>query len=292
MRTYARGMTQHRGPRPGYDWDGASAPAEPAPVDLPDRRESEPVGPGDLGDSLFAGPEGVPGASAESGPVKHPGRRFTPWSILAIVALQAVVTVAVAALVVGGVLSLLRGDPAPAPDAAPPATQAPTDEQTPRTKEPGTVTDAQGKELTDGTGGYDHPGDVGEHTFGWAVWTEGTLSVSAREVDLEATLPRAGEDGLLEDGFQLVEVTYEARYDGPGQFAPVEELWLAGETDRTYFHDVAEGLLPDTLRAVKPLSDGESAEFRALYVVPSQEIDEFRLGVETYSGEVLYYGVA
>lgn len=266
-------MAQQRRHPAGYDWEGMPDPSSAEPFVLPDRDEAEvPVAPAD------------PPGEGEGG---RRGRRLTPWSIVAIVALQATAMVAVIALIVGGALHVLQGDAEPV--AAPSGTQSPADGPAEQEKEPGVVTDSEGEELRDGTGGYDDPGIAGEHTFSWTAWTQGTLSVSALEIDLEATLPAAGGEQLIEDGYRLVEVGYVVRYEGSGQLAPVEELWLAGESDRAYHQDVAEGLIPDSMQAVRPLADGESAEFRTLHVVPTRELESFRLSVETYSGQTLYY---
>lgn len=79
------------------------------------------------------------------------------------------------------------------------------------------------------------------------------------------------------------------RYDGPGRLAPAEELWLTGESDRTYFPDIAEGLVPDPMKRISPLGSGESQTFHSAFLVPETEIDSFRLGVETFNGEILYF---
>ncbi|NMA78705.1 MAG: hypothetical protein GX960_15865 [Actinomycetales bacterium] len=138
--------------------------------------------------------------------------------------------------------------------------------------------------------GEREPATLGEHTVSWTTWTGGTLAVTALEVDLEATAPGAEGRDVVQDGYRLVLATYEVLYDGPGQLTPAEELWLTGESDRTYFPDVGEGLVPDPMKQVGPLASSRSATFHAAFVVPTDEIDTFRLGVETFSGEILYFG--
>lgn len=275
------GMAQGRDSPTGYDWEDSTDPSEPAPLALPDRdgivRDDAPYG----APSFTYDPQ----ESAE----EEPRRGGLPaWAIVAIVIVQAAALVAVVGLVVGGLQRLAA--PSPAPTVATPS----GDEESgsvpaSQEREPGTVTDSAGRELTDGTGGYDRPATVGEHTVSWTAWTDGALSVTPLEVDLAATAPGADGKDVIQDGYRLVLVTYQVRYDGPGQLAPAEELWLTGESDRTYFPDVAQGLVPDPMKAISPLAGGESAQFRSAFLVPEGEVDTFRLGVETFSGEILYF---
>src|SRR5690606_23931523 len=98
------------------------------------------------------------------------------------VLVQAVALVVTVGLVVGGLQRLFGAEAAPSGAAA--TEQEPTTDAAGQEREPGTVTDAAGRELTDGTGHYDDPATVGVHTFAWPTWTDGTLSVTAQEVDL------------------------------------------------------------------------------------------------------------
>ena len=307
-------MATEREDASGYDWEERSVPTEPEPLVLPDRSQERADGTpadGGAGPASPAGaldPEdeeldlfGTPrftydpqevGTDDDRG---DDGRRrgaLPAWAILGIVAVQALALVAVVGLVMGGVQRLggEESDPSAAPTAtAARPTRTPVASEPPRDREPGTVTDAGGTELADGTGAYDRPATVGEHTFGWPVWTGGILRVAAREADLAATVPGAAGKDVLQDGYQLVVVTFEVRYEGPGRLAPVEELWLTGESQRTYFPEVGEGVVADPMQAVGSLESGESATFRSAFLVPDAELDTFRLGVETFSGETLYY---
>ena len=296
-------MTQPRGRSAGYDWEDTSVPSEPDVLELPDRRR-DPRSDGDGGSaggacdgSAVAGPDGAGfGAPRFEYPaedeVEQTPRTLPAWSIVAIVALQAVALIGTVFLVVGGVLRLTEGDPAPTAAPPPPsAGSTPSEDSGQQQSRPGVVTAADGTELRDGTGGYEDPAQIGEHTFSWRAWTDGTISVRGLEVDPDATLPGADGVDVAQDGYRLVAVTYEVRYDGPGQLAPVEELWLTGETDQAYLRDVAPGLVPDPMQEVPPLGSGESAEFHSVFVVPEEDLEGFRLGVETYSGEALYYAV-
>lgn len=278
-------MTSQRGTPHGYDWEDSSTPSEPEHRALPDRRSGPPRveegGPLPAGAPRFDHPEDHAGGSERT------SRRLPPWSIVAIVALQVVALIATVGLVVGGVLRLVEDDPDPA--SAPSATRSPAQDEQERDREPGVVTTAEGTEVRDGTGSFEEPATVGEHTVSWPTWTDGTISVTVLEVDLEATLPGADGVDVAEDPYRLVAVTYEVRYEGPGQLAPVEELWLTGESDRAYYPDISEGLVPDPLSDIRPLGSGEGTEFRSVFVLPEQELESFRLGVETYSGRTLYY---
>lgn len=316
-------MAQGRESSTGYDWEDSTDPAEPVPLALPDR------GHGPTGSAPAIGPElpnlgdeqpgrragellPAPGGSVPDGiiqdeaPFGAPAFTYDPqeaadevprrgvlpaWAIVAIVIVQAASLVAVVGLVVGGLQRL--GAPSPAPPVATPSSDEESSSvpasQAAQEREPGTVTDSAGREVTDGTGGYDRPATVGEHTVSWTAWTDGALSITPLEVDLAATAPGADGKDVVQDGYRLVLVTYQARYDGPGQLAPAEELWLTGESDRTYFPDIAEGLVPDPMKSISPLGGGESAQFRSAFLVPEPEVDTFRLGVETFSGEILYF---
>jgi hypothetical protein len=252
-------------------------------------------------DEPSEGPFGAPAFTYE--PQAEPpaeGRRagrLPAWAILGMVAVQGAAAVAIVALVLGAAQSVLGGDGAPTagPATAPataPATRSAPPSQTDRPREPGTVTDSEGSEVTDGTGGYDLPAVVGEHTVAWSVWTGGTLSVTPRSVDLDADLPGGAGADAIQDGYRLILVEHEVRYDGTGHLAPAEELWLTGESDRTYFPDVAGGLVPDPMKRIPPLGDGESTRFHSAFLVPEAEVESFRLGLETFNGEVLYFATA
>lgn len=273
-----RGMAQGRDSPTGYDWEGSAVPEEPRPLTLPG-----PAHEPSRGEPAVAGEPQDPADEA-------PRRGGLPaWSIVAIVLVQAVALVAVVALVTGGLQRLGEREPA-TPAATAPTDQPAASEDPTQDRRPGTVTDEDGRELSDGTGSYDRPATLGEHTVSWTTWTGGTLAVTALEVDLDATAPGAEGRDVVQDGYRLVLATYEVLYDGPGQLTPAEELWLTGESDRTYFPDVGEGLVPDPMKQVGPLASSRSATFHAAFVVPTDEIDTFRLGVETFSGEILYFG--
>jgi hypothetical protein len=300
-------MSTGRGSPSDYDWEdgaGRQGPEAPAPststpagADAPfalpaHDAASPPRAPSDLDDEA---PFGAPTFTYEPPPAppeeERRDGRLPAWAILAMVAVQGAAAVAIVALVLGAARTLLADDE-PVPSAAPssaPATRGPATQEEDRTREPGTVTDADGHEVDDGTGGYDDPATIGEHTVAWNVWTGGTLSVTPHAVDLDATLPAAGGEDLLQDGYRLVLVEYEVRYDGTGHLAPAEELWLTGESDRTYFPDVGEGIVPDPMKRIAPLGDGQSASFHSAFLVPETEVETFRLGVETFSGEILYF---
>ncbi|MGP9536452.1 hypothetical protein ACT3SP_00470 [Brachybacterium sp. AOP43-C2-M15] len=296
-------MAKERGSSSGYDWEDRSVPAEPEPFALPGTASESSSGDrtGEPARSAFddGAPYGAPSFTVDpqgSAPAVDGRRRgaLPPWAILAIVLVQAAALVASVGLVVGGIQRLTAEDPAPPTPAPTTEEESPSDPPATPSQErrPGTVTDSRDREVTDGTGSYEKPATIGEHTVSWPAWTDGTLAVTALEVDLDAAVPAAGGRDVLQDGYRLVAVTYEVRYEGPGQMAPAEELWLTGESDRTYFPDVGEGLLEDPMKRIGPLGSGESARFHSAFLVPEGEIDSFRLGVETFSGEILYFGTS
>lgn len=283
-------MAQGRDSRTGYEWEEHPVPSEPEPLTMPERAGEEPRGAADrVGPAALGSNAPEPSTPEPNAPEPGGGRRgaLPAWAIVAIVLVQATALVATVALVMGG-LQRLGHSPEPVATTTVQAT-APDQSASPE-REPGTVTDQSGREISDGTGGFEQPAAPGEHTLSWSTWTDGTISVTALEVDLDATAPAAQEETLLQDGYRLVLATYEVRYDGPGQLAPAEELWLTGESERSYFPDIGEGLVPDPMKAISPLESGRSATFRSAFLVPETEIESFRLGVETYTGEILYVG--
>src|SRR5699024_10963583 len=101
-----------------------------------------------------------------------------------------------------------------APTAAP-TTEEATPSAAPTTsspeRRPGTVTDSSGREVDDGTGGYDDPATISEHTVNLTAWTDGTIAVTALEADLDATVSEVGGQGVLHDCYRNVMATYEER---------------------------------------------------------------------------------
>lgn len=259
---------------PGSGGDGGAADPTAPPsgaVLLPDHAAADRAATAALGAAA------VPAASAPA------SRGLPAGAVVAIVVtlvcgLVAAVTVAVAGLATWQVLAD-RGD-----DGGSGAGVQEVD--------PGEVTDSTGAAVEDGTGSYGDPATVGEHTFSWPVWTGGSVDVTATAVDTDAQLPGAAGADVVQDGYQLVIAEVEVRYRGAGQLVPLEELWVGAETDQAYLRDTAPGLLPDPLRSVGPLADGDRATFRAAYLVESTQMGSLRLSFETYDGEVLYYAVA
>src|SRR5699024_4639707 len=140
------------------------------------------------------GPYGAPSftfdpQAAASDPAPRRGV-LPPWAIVAIVLVQATALVASVALVIGGIERWASRDSG-TPTADPTTAQAaPSDEPTTSSpdRQPGTVTDSSGREVSDGTGGYDDPATIGEHTVSWTAWTDGTIAVTALDVDLDASI--------------------------------------------------------------------------------------------------------
>lgn len=285
-------MAQGQEDSSGYDWERPIVPSSPPAPFSPPTELGEGSGevPGD-----GAAPFGAPTFSYDPAAVAQAPtrRRLLPaWAIVAIVALQAVALVASIALVTGGIERVMAEPSAPSPVTEPasaPVTRSPAPSAAAPAREPHTVTDAAGRELTDGTGDHADPATIGEHTVSWRAWTHGSLGVRPLEVDLEVTIPGVDGADVVRDGYRLVLVAYEVRYDGPGQLGPAEELWLTAESDRSYFPDIAEGLVEDPMTGIAPLEDGESARFHSAFLVPEAELPSLRLGVETFTGEIAYY---
>lgn len=298
-------MAQGRDDSSGYEWE-ESIPTEPEPLMLPSHGIQPPAehphvqeqwletdGADDEESTPFGAPSFTYDPQAMAAPEESDRRRgaLPAWAIVGIVAVQAAALVAIVGLVLGGLQRWTSEEPAP-PAASPSTekeTRSPVAQQAPEETVPGTVTDSTGRELTDGTGSYEDPATIGEHTVSWPSWNDGTLSVTALDIDLDATIPGAAGKDVVQDGYQLVLVAYEVRYDGPAQLAPAEELWLSGESQRTYFPEISDGLVTDPMRAISPLSSGESAQFHSAFLVAENEISSFRLGVQTFNGDILYF---
>ena len=154
-----------------------------------------------------------------------------------------------------------------------------------------TVTDSSGTVLDDGTGDYDSPAAVGEHTFSWPTGDGGTADVSVTDVDTDATLPNAGGADVLEDGYQLILVTADVSYSGPGAFVPYDEVWVDFESDFFYVADVGSGLVPDPLEKAAGLRDGESTTVSLAFIVEESRLDSALISLAHSDGESLYYDV-
>lgn len=266
-------------PRPdaptGYDWEAPASPTvtpglpDHAAGDLPRDVPPPPTRPSDTDGS----------ANVSPGPAPRQG--FPAWATVAIVlgAIAGIVTLVVA-LVYGATSFLARQVD---PFAIAGYEEDPYDD--------GVVTDTDGGVLEDGTGQYDDPATVGEHTFTWPTWDGGTVTYAATSVDPDAVLPRAGEVDVLQDGFRLVVIEVDLTYVGEGSYTPDEDLWVTAEGVTGYYNDVAEGLLPVPVTAVESLSDGETATFQSAFIVSDGEYHSLRIGLETGSGYPLYYTV-
>lgn len=208
-------------------------------------------------------------------------RRGLPaWAVVAIVALAVLGLVGALGILVSGGIYLLGGG----------ASDGVLVDDT-MEAEPGTVTDSAGGEVTDGTGSYEFPATVGEHSFSWPTWTDGTLRITALELTADASLPLAAEQDVTQPGFQLVTLTADVVYEGEGQVVVAEELWVGAETDLAYYNDVGTGLLENPVLLGGSLRDGQSARITVGYLVPEAQVETIRIRFETMSGEPLYYGV-
>lgn len=212
-----------------------------------------------------------------------PRRALPAWAIVLLVLVVLAGQVGALTVVVAGALSAVSSlsdgdepvtitDPMPAAD-------------------PGTVLDADGAEVTDGTGTWERPATIGEHAFAWPTWDGGTVTARVTALDPDATLPAAGGEDLLEEEHTLLVATLDLHYAGPGQFQPAIDLWPWLETDLAYHQDMLPGLAPDALPTVGGVDGGETATVRLGFVVPDRELDSARLSLETSDGDPLYYGL-
>lgn len=147
----------------------------------------------------------------------------------------------------------------------------------------GVVTDSSGTVVDDGTGGYDHPGTVGEHTVAWGTWDGGTMSVGIDSAEVGGTIP--GHEDLPRPGFTLVSVEGTVAYEGPGSLVLTDELWLGAETDLVYVDDMSPGVVQGSLGELPPLEDGGTVAFTALFVVPAGEEDGVIIDASSGEGD-------
>ena len=147
----------------------------------------------------------------------------------------------------------------------------------------GVVTDSSGSVVDDGTGGYDHPGTLGEHTVAWGTWDGGTMSVGLDSAEVGGTIP--GHEDLPRPGFTLVSVEGTIAYDGPGSLVLTDELWLGAETDLVYVDDMSPGVVPGSIGELPPLEDGGTVAFTAVFVVPAGEEDGVIIDASSGEGD-------
>jgi len=147
----------------------------------------------------------------------------------------------------------------------------------------GVVTDSSGTVVDDGTGGYDRPGTVGEHTVAWGTWDGGTMSVGLDSAEVGGTIP--GHEDLPRPGFTLVSVEGTVAYDGPGSLVLTDELWLGAETDLVYVDDMSPGVVQGSLGELPPLEDGGTVAFTAVFVVPAGEEDGVIIDASSGEGD-------
>lgn len=152
----------------------------------------------------------------------------------------------------------------------------------------GVVTDTAGDELTDGTGSYALPAVVGEHTFTWPTLDGGTISVHATGIELDAAVPLAKGEDVIQQGYQLVVLDAEVSYRGERAVAVPEELWIRAETDHALYEPIL-GLVPNPLTEAGTLSNRESLVITVAVLVPEEDLDELVISVETPEGMPLYY---
>ena len=258
---------------PRYDWEPPLTSERPD--DLPSSDLPDITAPAT--DALPTEDEHVPAPD----PVPPPRRRFPPLAIVAIVLVVVAGMVAGLGIVAATVVGFIGGS----------SEVVYGDESSQYSIEPAVVLDGDGNEIADSTGGYDTPAIVGEHTIRWEVWTGGTLELAATAIDTDATVPGAAGAQVLQPGYRLVTVTFEAVYAGAGEYLPDGEIYLAAESEAApyYVADIAAGLLPHPLVDADTLTDGQTATFEAAFVLPDDAADTLLVSVETMDGEIMCY---
>lgn len=155
----------------------------------------------------------------------------------------------------------------------------------------GTVTDAAGNEVTDGTGVYDQPAAVGEHSLSWSLTGGGAVHLRATDIDTDAALPHADVQDVIQPGYRLVVMTAEVSYEGGGSIQAAEAIWVTGETATTTYTEIS-GLVPDPLSEAGELTDGQTVVVTVAFLIPERDIDTLQVTVQRPGGIPLYYGTA
>ena len=259
----------------------------PSPSDEPTAQDGTAL-PDYAARDAHAPPAPTPGPERDEAEVGD--RPFPPWAIVSVVALLVVGLIAGLVIVAGALDTAERLRTAPTTAATP---TDPGPRSTPATGDPslrpGSVDRAGGAAAPDGS--FSDPATVGEDTLSWPTWDGGTVHVRATEVDPDAELPHAPGTDVVEDGHQLVLVTLEISYEGPGQFQPLSEMWFSAQTDLGYATDVLPGMAPDAIDTVGALRDGEHASARCAFVLVSTQMDGARIVLQPYDGEPLHYAL-
>lgn len=253
-----------------YDWDTDPAPSA-----------SSPTGPADPPreiDGLRAGPDSPTGGS-RPWTQPAPSRGFPAWAIVAIVGLVLLSLLGGLGIAIAGLVNANSG----APDEVWIVDEGDTGFTD------GVVTDAAGEELTDGTGSYSRPATAGEHTFTWPTLGGGSIGVRATEVEVDATVPLAAGEDVIQPGYQLVVLHAEVSHRGESTISVPDELWIRAETDHTLYEPV-NGLVPTPLAEAGTLRGGESLTVTVAVLVADEDLDSLVFSIETPEGMPLYYG--
>lgn len=150
----------------------------------------------------------------------------------------------------------------------------------------GVVTDASGAVVEDGTGGWDHPGTIGEHAVAWESWEGGTATVSITAAETGYELP--GRENLVQPGYTLLHVMGEVRYEGPGSLVPAEQIGVGVETDLAYIAELGPGIASGSLVDVPAVESGNAGVFEALFVVSEAELASGLVDLTGPAGDFYY----
>lgn len=260
-----------------YDWDRDPTSTAAGGPD-PDRTTPEPPPEADR-----AIPEPPPGTDAW--PVSSgarpwtqpaPSRTFPAWAIVAIVALVLLSLLGGLGVVAAALISWNNDDTG-------------VFEVGDGGLDDGIVLDSSGAEVADGTGLYDRPAEVGEHSFVWPSLDGGAITVRATDLDLDATLPRAEGVDVIQPDHRLVVITLQVAYEGEGSILVAEEVWASGETDLAFYPDAGAGLVVNPLADAGVLTDGQATTVTVAIILPEEEKDSLVFMVETPNGIPLYY---
>ena len=139
----------------------------------------------------------------------------------------------------------------------------------------GVVTDASGAVVEDGTGGWDHPGTIGEHAVAWESWEGGTATVSITAAETGYELP--GRENLVQPGYTLRPV-----------MGPAEQIGVGVETDLAYIAELGPGIASGSLVDVPAVESGNAGVFEALFVVSEAELASGLVDLTGPAGDFYY----
>lgn len=270
-----------------YDWDVVQQPTHGGSDGVLAARTEHPATPaaqsaGDEG-SADVGMAGTPVAGSTTTPYDPAPAPERPKRSVGLVVCSAIAVTVVCLLVLGGctvgAASWIFGLGDPLTDngpITPPEGNA-------------TVLDADGSDVTGSVGTYDSPAIVGEHTVVFSTFEEGEIAATPTSIDLDATLPNADGEHVIQDGYRLVVITTAYRNTRTIPVDLMTELSVGASTDEGYYLDVAEGLVPSPLATAEEVPANGEIEASCAFLVPEAQISSLRVELQPFTSDIVHF---